>query len=148
MIKNNERVVVTSVEETDNHGLKGAFITYDNLDGEGIPESVFVPESPGRLADRLKKLSNEAKGYGANGFKDESSALWRTFYSLKEGCADIRFTYAMTVNKAQGITLKHALIDMSDINKASSFSREMAARLAYTAVSRGTTFVTIEGDLT
>jgi hypothetical protein len=148
MINNNQRVKVTSVEETENHGLNGAFITYDDLDGEPIAESVFVPESPGKLVDRLKKLANEAKGYGANGFTDESSALWRTFYSLKEGCADIRFTYAMTVNKAQGITLKHALIDMSDINKASSFSREMAARLAYTAVSRGTTFVTIEGELT
>ena len=148
LIHNNQRVKVTSVEETESHGMQGAFLTFNDLEGEEIDSSVFVPMSPGRLQDRLKKLSNEAKGYGANGFKEEASALWGTFFGLKEGCADIRYTYAMTVNKAQGITLKHALIDMADLNKASSFGREMAARLAYTAVSRGTTYVTIEGELT
>jgi hypothetical protein len=148
MIRNNQKLVVAAVEETESYGMKGAFISYKDTEGEDIEETVFVPESPGKLADRLKKMSNEASGYKANGFKEEASALWRAFYSLKEGCADIRYTYAMTVNKAQGVTLKHALIDMSDINIASSFNREMAARLAYTAVSRGTTFVTIEGDLT
>ena len=147
MIANNQRVEVVSVEETESYGMKGAFIQYKDLEGEECKEIVFVPESPGMLADRLKKMSTEAKGMTANGFKEEASELWRLFYSLKSSCVDIRYTYAMTVNKAQGITLKHALIDMSDINKASYFNREMAARLAYTAVTRGDTFVTIEGEL-
>jgi len=147
LIRNNERVIVDSIEETDSYGMKGAFIQYNKMDGEPIEEIVFVPESPGKLADRLKLMANEARGLLANGFGDEAKAIWRAFYSLKEGCADIRYTYAMTVNKAQGITLKHVLVDMCDISIAGTHSREMAARLAYTAVSRGTTYCTIEGEL-
>jgi ATP-dependent exoDNAse (exonuclease V) alpha subunit len=51
----------------------------------------------------------------------------------------------MTINKSQGITLSHALVDMDDINKA--WNREQKARMAYTAVTRATDKVSIEGEL-
>ncbi|MEH6451353.1 MAG: helicase C-terminal domain-containing protein [Oleispira sp.] len=145
IIRNNERVIVKEVEKTNQSGLDGAFIQYTNLDGEDIEEPVFVPASPAKYANRLKELAMMAKGYLKNGHVDESKLTWRAFYALKERVADIRFTYAMTINKCQGMTLHHALIDMTDI--AICQNREQAARLAYTGVTRATTYVTIEGEL-
>lgn len=146
IIRNNEKVIVKSVEKTDSFGLKGAFIQFTDMSGEDVEEVVFVPESPGKLNDRLKKLANEAKALKANGYDTESSEKWRAFFSLKEGCADIRYTYAMTVNKAQGTTLKHALVDLCDINSCRDY--EQKTRMAYTAVTRATDYATIEGELT
>tara|TARA_R110000737_G_scaffold37736_4_gene57607 strand:- start:1907 stop:3238 length:1332 start_codon:yes stop_codon:yes gene_type:complete len=146
LIRNNQMLIVKSVEKTTSYGMEGAFIQYSDLDGEDIEEIVFVPASIPKLADRLRAMSNEAKGLQGNGFVTEAKTVWKAFFSLKESVADIRFTYAMTVNKAQGTTLKHALVDLCDINICQS--REQKARLAYTAFSRPTHFLTIEGELT
>ncbi len=146
LIPNNNLVTVKEVEKTTSHGLDGAFIQFTNEEGEDIEEVVFVPSSPAKLLDRLKKLSNDAHAYKANGFEAEARQAWQSFFSLKEGCADIRFTYAMTINKAQGITLKHALVDLCDMDSCRDY--ESKVRMAYTAVTRATTFVTIEGELT
>lgn len=146
LIRNNQMLIVKSVEKTTSYGMEGAFIQYSDLDGEDIEEIVFVPASIPKLADRLKAMANEAKGLQGNGFVAEAKTVWKAFFSLKESVADIRFTYAMTVNKAQGTTLKHALVDLCDINIC--HSREQKARLAYTAFSRPTHFLTIEGELT
>lgn len=149
LIRNNELLIVKSVEKTSSHGLDGAFIQYQHQNGFGewvdLEEIVFVPSTPSKLIDRMKKLSNDAKAFKANGFDQDASQAWRSFFSLKEGCADIRFTYAMTINKSQGVTLKHALVDLCDID--SCRSREQKARLAYTAYTRPTHFLTIEGEL-
>lgn len=149
IIRNNQLVIVKEVEKTESFGLGGAFIQFEYKDAEGemveVEEIVFVPSSPDALLSRLKKLSNEAKIFKKAGDSEKAGERWRAFFSLKEGVADIRFTYAMTVNKAQGVTLKHALIDLEDINTCRD--REQKTRLAYTAVSRATTYVTIEGKL-
>lgn len=151
LIRNNQLVIVKEVEATDSYGLKGAFIQFEYYDSEhdmmvDVEEVVFVPSTPSKLLSRLKELANEAKALKAAGDSEGASAKWRAFYSLKEGVSDIRFTYAITVNKAQGITLKHALIDLDDINQC--WDREQKTRMAYTAVTRATTYVTIEGELT
>ncbi len=146
IIKNNSLLTVTGVEKTTSHGLEGAFMQFNDEDGEPIEEIIFVPSTPQKLLDRLKKLSHEAKAMKANGFEEESRMAWRSFFSLKEGCADIRYTYAMTINKAQGITLKHALVDLCDMDGCRD--NEQKTRMAYTAVTRATDFVTIEGELT
>lgn len=147
LIRNNEKVIVVSVEKTSSFGLEGAFIQFHRLDDDQteVEEVIFVPASPGKLTDRLKKLANDAKAFKANGFAIESSQAWRTFFSLKEGCADIRFTYAMTVNKSQGTTLKHVLVDLCDINSCRDYGQK--TRMAYTATSRATDYCTIEGEL-
>ncbi len=145
IIKNNQIVVVTSVEKTNQSGLDGAFIQYEDLDGEPIEEQVFVPASPAKFISRTKELARVANEYKAIGKEAESKLAWRTFYALKERVADIRFTYAITINKCQGTTLHHALIDMCDIDICRN--DEQAARLAYTAVTRATNYVTIEGSL-
>ena len=145
LIYNNQMLIVKDVEKTESYGMPGAFVQFTDLDGEDIEEVVFVPASPTKLIERLKKMANEASGLKANGFTDEASKMWRSYYSLKEGVADIRYTYAVTVNKAQGCTLKHALVDASDINTCRS--KEQKARLAYTAYTRPTDYLTIEGEL-
>jgi len=146
LIRNNQKLIVKTVEPTTSFGLAGAFIQYLDMDGEDIEETVFVPATPDKLLTRLKQMAYEANQFTSQGDKTEASKKWRAFYSLKEGCADIRFTYAMTVNKSQGTTLKHALVDLCDINSCRDL--EQKTRLAYTAVSRATHFVTIEGKLT
>ena len=148
LIRNNQLVFVKEVEKTDSYGLSGAFITFETLVNNEmveVEETVFVPGSPGKLQDRLKQIAKEANWLKQNNSEAEAKERWRAFYSLKEGCADIRFTYAMTVNKAQGTTLKHALVDLWDINTVRD--HEQKVRLAYTAVSRATDYVTIEGEL-
>jgi len=140
LIRNNERLIVESVEPTESNGMRGAFIGF-----VGVGEQVFVPESPTKLAERLKQLASEAKLAKRQGKSNVASSKWRSLFSLKDACADIRFTYAMTVNKCQGSTLKQVLIDMYDID--SCRDTEQKARLAYTAVSRATDKVIIEGEL-
>ena len=150
LIRNNELVVVKDIEKTSSFGLEGAFIQYVYAEGdeagEEVAEIVFVPSTPAKLLDRLKKIAAEAKNLKAAGEDEDASKAWRTFFSLKEGCADIRFTYAMTINKAQGVTLHHALVDLDDINKCRSY--EQKCRMFYTAGTRPTTYLTIEGELT
>ncbi len=148
LIRNNQLLIVKEVEKTDSYGLAGAFIVFETLvEGklEEVEETVFVPASPGKLQSRLKQLAKEASYFNETNNESEAKERWRTFFSLKEGCADIRFTYAMTVNKAQGTTLKHVLVDLWDINTV--WDHEQKVRLAYTAVSRATDYVTIEGEL-
>lgn len=145
LMRNNERVIVKEVEPTVSYGLEGAFILFEKLDGNAVEEPVFVPSNPSKLLRRQKELSSQAK-HLAKVDPTESKRLWRAFFSLKDSVADVRFTYAMTINKAQGVTLKHALVDLSDISICQN--REQAARLAYTAVTRATTYVTLEGALT
>lgn len=145
LIKNNQQVIVKSVEKTDSHGLPGAFIQYTDLEGVDIAGIVFVPASPQKLKDRLHTIASEAAEHRDEGRDEKASSTWRTYYNLKEGCADVRYTYAMTVNKAQGVTLKHVLVDLYDIDQARD--REQKARLAYTAITRATHYVTLEGLL-
>jgi hypothetical protein len=149
IIRNNQIVIVKEVEKTESYGLPGAFIQFEREDEEGnmvdVEEVVFVPSSPDKLRTRLQKLARDAKILQKAGREEDASKRWRAFYSLKEGVSDIRFTYAMTVNKAQGITLKHALVDLDDMNICQS--REQKTRLAYTAITRATDYVTIEGIL-
>ena len=148
LIRNNQLVFAKEVEKTESYGLAGAFITFETeIDGKlvEVEETVFVPGSPGKLNSRLKQLAKEANWLKENGGANAAREKWRAFHSLKEGCADIRFTYAMTVNKAQGTTLKHALIDLWDINTVRD--HEQKVRLAYTAISRASDYVTIEGEL-
>ena len=145
LIRNNQMLKVATVERTVSYGLEGAMVQYVDEDGEPVEEIVFVPSSPSALKVRLHALATEAKEHTAEKRKDESKLTWQAFFSLKDSVADIRYTYAMTINKSQGTTLKHVLIDLWDVSRCKD--KGQAARLAYTAVTRATDYVTIEGQL-
>ena len=140
LIKNNQRVVVESVEEAEQFGIQGYWLGL-----EGISEQVFVARNIEQVKRRKQELANEANKLKAEGKQSAASDKWRMFYRIKKGCADLRNSYAITVNKCQGRTLKHVLIDMYDLDTCRD--RGQKARLAYTGVTRATDVVEIEGEL-
>ena len=58
---------------------------------------------------------------------------------------DLRYTYASTINKAQGSTYDTVYVDLSDLAKCSN--RDLQLRLLYVAVSRARHKVVFTGDL-
>lgn len=58
---------------------------------------------------------------------------------------DLRYTYASTINKAQGSTYDAVYIDLNDLAKCSD--RDLQLRLLYVAVSRARHKVVFTGDL-
>jgi ATP-dependent exoDNAse (exonuclease V) alpha subunit len=131
LLKNNEYVTVKSVELDTVQGLSGFWLTFEENDN-----SVFSPKSIDALKSRLQVMAKEAK----------ENNDWASYYRLKNGVADMRNIYAQTVNKAQGSTLKEVCVMMDNIDSCRDESQKR--RLAYTAVSRGTHKVYVEGELT
>ena len=140
LIKNNQRVIVEFVEDTEQFGIPGYWVGL-----EGIKEQVFLPRNVAAVKRRKQELANEANKLKAEGKQGAASDKWKQFYRIKKGCADLRNSYAMTVNKCQGRTLKHVLIDMYDLDTCRDAGQK--TRLAYTGVSRATDVVEIEGEL-
>lgn len=70
---------------------------------------------------------------------------WYTFYQIKERIADFRPRTSSTVHKAQGSTLEHVYINLTDISRCTS--NQEVARLLYVAASRATTSVNFIGKL-
>ena len=58
---------------------------------------------------------------------------------------DLRYTYASTINKAQGSTYDTVYIDLNDLAKCSN--RDLQLRLLYVAVSRARHKVVFTGDI-
>lgn len=140
LIKNNQIVIVKSVEVAEQFGIPGFW-----LELEDIEEQVFVARNPEQVKKRRQELAYEANKLKAEGKQSAASDKWRMFYRIKKGCADLRNSYAMTVNKCQGRTLRHVLIDMYDLDTCRDAGQK--SRLAYTGVTRATDVVEIEGEL-
>ena len=58
---------------------------------------------------------------------------------------DLRYTYASTINKAQGSTYDTVYIDLNDLAKCND--RDLQLRLLYVAVSRARHKVVFTGDI-
>jgi len=143
IIANNERVRVLGTEAGEEWGLNGWWTKIVNIEKEEF--TVFVPESPSvkdRELKRLKYEANEAKAEGKTGV---ARYTWGEYFNVLNKTADLRPTFAITVNKAQGSTFDHVLIDLNDIDRC--WDRESKARLAYTGVSRASKLVTVDGYL-
>lgn len=69
---------------------------------------------------------------------------WVEYFRLKNGFADLRFSYASTVHKSQGSTYHTVYIDIGDLCVCKDISQ--LARLLYVAVSRATTRVVFYGN--
>jgi hypothetical protein len=146
LIRNNQLLRVIGTREGVKKEVKGAYVSFCTMEGETLEEQVFIAESPNTLREKQSFYQKSARKLARSGDKAKAKNYWQAYFMLKEECADIRYTYAMTVNKAQGITIEHALIDLDDINKCQDY--EQKCRLAYTAVTRATTLVTVEGEIT
>ena len=93
--------------------------------------NIRVPFNTDVLQKRISRASKE---------KD-----WPVYFELKNTIGDFRPMYASTVYKAQGSTLKHAIIDIGDIGTCNIPSQ--AARMLHVAASRPTTSITTFGLL-
>ena len=143
IIANNERVTVLGTEAGEEWGLSGWWTRIVNFDKDEY--TVFVPESPAVKDRELKKLSREAKEAKAEGKSGVARYCWGEYFNVLNKTADLRPTFAITVTKSQGSTYEHVLVDLNDIDRC--WDRETKARLAYTAVSRASKKVTVDGYL-
>lgn len=101
------------------------------------PTGAFmVPVDGNQFRGMLKEIANMAK---------KNTSLWVTYYSLKEGIADLRPRDACTVYKAQGSTYHTVIVDLSDIGECRNPSQ--AARMLYVACSRPTDRICFLGQL-
>lgn len=69
-------------------------------------------------------------------------ARWGRYYGVKARFADLRGPYSSTIHKAQGRSLKDALIDARDLLR-SGVDPADAARLLYVALTRPTRFAVV-----
>ena len=117
-------VYVTAVgEEMDVYGVLGKHM------GLNHEITVFVPNcwaEVKKLIPKWRKEGNYARCAAADNW------------------ADLRATYACTVNKSQGSTYDKVFIDLSDISRCNSGNQ--IARMLYVAVSRARHEVIFTGD--
>lgn len=146
LIRNNQLLTVLAVVDGTEYGMKGWWLELEDvISGCAVPEQVFVAADWEALSAAMKKLTWEAGKFKKEGKGQQAQERWFRFFTMKSFFADIRNTYAITINKCQGSTLSHALIDLNNINICRN--DEQAARMAYTGVSRPKMKVTIEGEL-
>jgi exodeoxyribonuclease-5 len=143
IIANNERVRVLGTEAGEEWGLNGWWTKVINIEKDEY--TVFVPESPTVKDRELKRMSYEAKEAKAEGKSGVARYIWSEYFNVLNKTADLRPTFAITVAKAQGSTYEHVLVDMNNIDRC--WDREAKARMAYTAVSRASNKVTVDGSL-
>jgi exodeoxyribonuclease V len=130
MLINSEEVRVESVEGAeDDAGDLGNWRTWQ-LDVHGIDEDetrtiiVLHEDELDRFQRKLTAIKNAAR---------RGDVDWRQFYELRERFAQVDYSYASTIHKAQGSTFHTAFVDLRD---ASACRGEEAAALLYVAVTR------------
>lgn len=83
---------------------------------------------------KYESILNSLRTIALGKKKNERGKAWKSFYDFKNIFADIAYSYAITVHKAQGSTYKKAFVCYSDITVNPNVV-EMQ-RILYTAVTR------------
>ena len=65
--------------------------------------------------------------------------IWQSYYNFIEEFADITYSYAITVHKAQGSTYNYVIVNYKDI--ISNTKKEEVDRLLYTGITRASDIV-------
>ena len=93
--------------------------------------------------ERGKTMRSIATSYGelTELHKDSTATPEQRLYYYP----DLRYTYASTINKAQGSTYDIVYVDLNDLAKCSN--RDLQLRLLYVAVSRARHKVVFTGDI-
>lgn len=126
-INNGQEVFLETVRAGTEFDVEGYFVTIRNKQGE-----FFMPKSLKAWKTRLKKAQAE----------DD----WAAMKIIQDQWADLRPTYACTVNKSQGSTFNTGFIDLNDIC-AKVRTGDQLARLLYVGVSRFRDRVIFTGDM-
>jgi len=126
MLANNQTVFVVDVEEDEmfiHHGYDNLKVYYINLRTQYDKlHRVPAVRDHNQYNNYLKSLSKEKN--------------WPLYFNLKEAIADLRPSYACTVNKAQGKTYNTVFLNLENISKC--FDRDTLNRLLYVAFTRAT----------
>lgn len=110
-------------------GFKCYFLTVKLDIGKHIIK-VIHEDSEEAFQSMLTDLSNIARA-------SRKREDWAKFWGLKESVAYIKYSYALTVHRAQGSTYLYAFVSISDILRNSN--RGEAKKCAYTSLTRPTT---------
>ena len=93
---------------------------------------VIHEDSKGAYGLMIKKLKD---------FITKGIATWKDFYAFKEKFANVAYSYASTVHKAQGSTYKKVVINCRDLNKNRDINEK--TKLWYTAITRASNDIII-----
>jgi exodeoxyribonuclease V len=130
MLINSEEVRVEAVEESDDDaGDLGRWKTWQLSvlgfdDDEPRVLTVLHEDDTARFERKLTAIKNAAR---------RGDVDWRQFYELRERYAQVDYSYASTIHKAQGSTFHTAFVDLRD---AAACRGEEASALLYVAVTR------------
>lgn len=107
--------------------IREGYTAYELEVGLSMPLYVIDPNEYLRLEQQLTALKKVA-------IRLKTKKAWRQFYALKNAFDDVRYTYALTIHRAQGSQFTEGFIDGLDLKKC----REINPfnRLWYTAASR------------
>jgi len=130
-LKTDAEVEILKVKAATSLGYSGHYYTVELLSGNTT--KVFVPNKISDYTRAKNKAIKEGQTKDVQTIMDE----W----------ADLRATYASTVNKAQGSTYDKVFIDLSDFKPLVHKDPIQLARLLYVAMSRAKYQVIFTGDL-
>lgn len=129
-IQNNEIVTIETVENTvveiGQCRIPGKYITLRYRRGR-----FFLPDN--------------LKDFKANPFPEGGHNRQMFLKLVDTTWVDLRYTYASTINKAQGATYDTVYIDLDDINKCNN--PDMIKRMLYVAITRAKNKVVFTGDI-
>lgn len=125
-ISNGREVYIEKVDPHKELNIEGSLIKFSDLKGLH-----FVPDS----YKEVKKVIKQWR-------KDDLLDNLRT---EDEHWVDLRHSFALTVNKAQGSTYKRVYVDLNNISKCRLHSQKF--RMLYVAVSRASEELILIGDL-
>jgi exodeoxyribonuclease V len=130
MLINSEEVRVEGVEESDDDANDlGRWRTWE-LSVLGLeddePRTIIVlhEDEADRFQRKLTAIKNAAR---------RGDVEWKQFYQLRERYAQVDYSYASTIHKAQGSTFHTAFVDLRD---TAACRGEEASALLYVAVTR------------
>lgn len=130
-LKTDAEVEILKVKAASSLGYSGHYYTVELLSGNTT--KVFVPNKITDYTRAKNKAIKEGQTKDVQTIMDE----W----------ADLRPTYASTVNKAQGSTYDKVFIDLTDFKPLVHKDPIQLARLLYVAMSRAKTHCIFTGDL-
>lgn len=126
-LKTDRQVIISSISApTSFYGVSGRIFTFERR-----LEEYFVPDNLAQVKMMIKH-HRTMEDFVAVKF-------------LTDCCLDLRWPYAVTVNKAQGSTFDTVFIDLDDIWKVNGFSR--LSRMLYTAVTRPKNKIILTGNV-
>ena len=118
---------------------------YFKSSSQSIPTdaTVHIHSTSPWYTERGKTMRSIATSYGelTELHKDSTATPEQRLYYYP----DLRYTYASTINKAQGSTYDTVYVDLNDLAKCSN--RDLQLRLLYVAVSRARHKVVFTGDI-